>query len=126
VKRASLPAGLKRPIVLAVVAVSLVVVQAILVRIMAHGHIAHALLGAGNGGPQIGAAVLAAMLVIVRFFAILVAPGLLFAAAADVLAYVLVGPPGARRTSQGTGSSVGAGSSLADGAGTSIGGRVVE
>ncbi len=113
---------MKRPIVLVLVSLVLVIVHAILVRAMAHGHVAHVLLGSGNAPPPIGAALLAIALVLVRLITLLGVPGLLFAAAADVVAYVLVGPP----KRQGTGSSDGAGSSVVDGAGTTIGIRGTE
>jgi len=111
----------KRPIVLVAIAILLVSLHAVLVSVMAHGHLAHVLLSGGRGSSS--AAIIAAAFVVVRFLTIMVVPGLLFAAAADVVAYVLVGP---RRGH----SSVGAGISLADGAavdaGTSSGGRGTE
>jgi len=118
---------MKRPIVLVLVSAMLVVAHAVLVRAMAHGHVAHVLLGAGNSSPPIGAALLAIALVLVRLVTILGVPGLVFAAAADVVAYVLVGPP--KKENQGTVSSGGAGSSpeTADEAiGTTIGIRGTE
>ena len=119
--------ALSRPIALVAVSAILVVVHAVLVRAMAHGHVAHVLLGSGNGSPPVGAALLAIALVLVRLVTILGVPGLLFAAAADVVAFVLVGPP--KRDDQGTVSRGGAGSSpeIADDAtGTIIGARGTE
>ena len=118
---------MKRPIVLVLFSVILIVAHAVLVRAMAHGHVAHVLLGSGNASPPIGAALLAIALVLVRLITILGVPGLLFAAVADVLAYVLVGPP--KKENQGTVSSGGAGSSpeiAEEATGTSIGTRGVE
>ena len=79
-----------------VIALSLVtlLVHVVLVRLMAHGHVAHVLLGAGNAAPPIGAALLAISLVLVRLAAVVLVPGALLAAAASLLAHVLLGPPG--------------------------------
>jgi hypothetical protein len=59
---------------------------------MAHGHIAHTLLVAGNSHASEGAVAVALGLVIVRFVSVILVPGLLLAAAAEVIAYLLVGP----------------------------------
>ena len=83
----------RRAIVVAVLALVTVVLHVVLVRSMAHGHVAHVLLGSGNAAPPLGAAVLAISLVLVRVGAVVVAPGALLAAAASLLAHVLVGPP---------------------------------
>ena len=64
-----------------------------LVRAMAHGHVAHVLLGSGNAAPPVGAALLALSLVLVRFAALVLAPGALLAAAASLLAHAVLGPP---------------------------------
>lgn len=92
----------------------------VLVRIMAHGHVAHALLA---GGPSLGAAVLAAALVVVRFVAVVIVPGLLATAATLATAHYFVG-------SRSTGTSSGANGAdalaEAEGTGTSIGARGME
>jgi hypothetical protein len=59
---------------------------------MAHGHVAHVLLGAGNAPPPASAAAVAIALVVIRFLTVIVVPGLLLAATAEVVAYLLVGP----------------------------------
>jgi len=82
----------RRPLVLAIVSAVLLVAYFILVRAMAHGHVAHVLLGAGNGSIPTGAAALAIGLVVVRFVLVIFAPGLVLAAVAELTAYVLVGP----------------------------------
>ena len=64
----------------------------VLVRVMAHGHVAHVLLSSGNGPPPADAAALALGLVIGRFVLVMLVPGLLLAAAAELAAYLLVGP----------------------------------
>ena len=70
----------------------LLVVHHVLVRAMAHGHVAHVLLAAGNGPPPAKAAALAIGLVVARLLAVLLVPGFLLAAAAEIVAYLLVGP----------------------------------
>lgn len=75
------------------VALVFVVLHALLVRWMAHGHVAHVLLGAGNAAPPLGAALLAVALVVVRVVAVVVVPGALLAALASLIAHVLLGPP---------------------------------
>jgi hypothetical protein len=84
---------LRRAIVVAVLALVTLVLHLVLVRAMAHGHVAHVLLGAGNAAPPLGAAGLAVTLVVVRLGAVVVVPGALLAAAASLVAHVLVGPP---------------------------------
>ncbi len=91
----TLIAANRRPVVLTVLSVVLLATQHVLVRAMAHGHVAHVLLGAGNAPPPAGAAALAIGLVIVRLLAVMLVPGFLLAAAAEVFAYLLVGPKGA-------------------------------
>ena len=81
---------LRRPIVFGAIAAAFLVLHHVLVRAMAHGHVAHALLA--GGGARIGPAVLACALVVVRLVAIVVVPGLLLAALAEIVAYLLVGP----------------------------------
>lgn len=108
-------------IVVAVVSLLLLAIHLVLVRSMAHGHVAHVLLGSGNAAPPFGAAVLAISLVVVRVAAVVLVPGLLLAALASIVAHALVGPPrgGGYREGDGggagvTGSSSGAGTSSDD------------
>jgi hypothetical protein len=98
------------------------VAHEVLVRAMAHGHVAHVLLGAGNTDPPIGAAILAVLLVVTRLSAIVLVPGAILAALASLFAHVVVGPHGAADDDVG-GSISGAGISVAGGTGTSIDGR---
>jgi hypothetical protein len=120
----------RRAIVVAVLALLTLGLHAILVRSMAHGHVAHVLLGAGNGAPPLGAALLAVSLVLVRFGAVVVSPGALLAAAASLLAHVLVGPPRgggdpdvrAQRDGAVEGAPEGGGSGTRSGTGTKPGG----
>jgi hypothetical protein len=77
--------------VLGLVVVTLLAHEA-LVRAMAHGHVAHVLLGAGNTSPPLGAAAMAVSLVVVRLLAIVVAPGAVLAALVSLLAHRLAGP----------------------------------
>ena len=84
---------LRRPLILGCFSlVCLVVQHALLVR-MAHGHVARRLLVSGGTGD--GAA-LAIALLVVRFIAYILVPGLLLAAGAEIVAYLLVGPKRAR------------------------------
>ena len=89
----------RRAVVVALLALALILLHVVLVRAMAHGHVAHVLLGSGNAAPPIGAALLAVMLVLVRFAAIVVAPGALLASAASLVAHAVMGPPGTRSRS---------------------------
>jgi hypothetical protein len=77
--------------VLGLVVVTLLAHEA-LVRAMAHGHVAHVLLGSGNASPPLGAAAMAVSLVVVRLLAIVVAPGAVLAALVSLLAHRLAGP----------------------------------
>jgi hypothetical protein len=113
----------RRALVVAALSVVVLVIHLVLVRAMAHGHVAHVLLGAGNAAPPLGAAALAVSLVVVRLVALVLAPGLLLASVASLLAHVLVGPPRPRGGGDHSGTSSGAGTSLAEGAGISIEGR---
>jgi len=88
----ALLAANRRPVVLTASSVVFLAAHHVLVRAMAHGHVAHVLLGAGNGPPPTGAAALAIALVVVRFVAVMLVPGLLLAAGAEIVAYLLVGP----------------------------------
>lgn len=105
---------------LTVIAVSMgaILIDLVLVRLMAHGHVAHVLLGAGSSAPPIGPALLAIALVIARLAAIVIAPGALLAALASLVAHVVVGP----EAGDGGGAAVegqrGAGSSISSGTGT--------
>lgn len=83
---------MKRPIVLGLASLGVLVLHAVLVRVMAHGHVAHVLLGASSAAPPLGAASLAVALVVVRLVAMVLVPGILLAAAAQIVAHVLVGP----------------------------------
>jgi hypothetical protein len=79
-------------VVLGLVVVTLLAHEA-LVRAMAHGHVAHVLLGSGNTSPPLGAAAMAVSLIVVRLLAIVVAPGAVLAALVSLLAHRLAGPP---------------------------------
>lgn len=79
----------RRPVFLAVLSTILLVSYLVLVRVMAHGQIAHVLLG---GGASSGDTAIAVMLVIVRFVTVVLVPGLMLASFAELAAYVLVGP----------------------------------
>jgi hypothetical protein len=94
------------------VALAVVVVHVLLVRAMAHGHVAHVLLGSGNAAPPVGAALLAVSLVVIRLLAVVVAPGALLAALASLVAHALVGPP---RGGDGQGDEAGTGTSSGTG-----------
>jgi hypothetical protein len=103
-------------IVVALVALAVLVLHAFLVRAMAHGHVAHVLLGSGNAAPPLGAALLAVSLVVARVAAVVLVPGALLASLASLVAHVVLGPPrGGARGDQGeeagTGTSSGAGRS---------------
>lgn len=79
----------RRPVFLTVLSTILLIAYLVLVRVMAHGHIAHVLLG---GGASAGTTAIAVSLVVVRFITVILVPGLMLAAFAELLAYVLVGP----------------------------------
>lgn len=79
----------RRPVFLAVLSAILLVSYLVLVRVMAHGKIAHVLLG---GGASSGDTAIAVLLVIVRFVTVVLVPGLVLASFAELAAYVLVGP----------------------------------
>ncbi|MBX3209942.1 MAG: hypothetical protein KF764_33235 [Labilithrix sp.] len=89
--KASLRANL-RPAVLTALSFACLALHHVLLRAAAHGHVAHVLLGAGNAPPPAGAAGLAIALVVVRFILVMLVPGFLLAAAAEIVAYLLVGP----------------------------------
>jgi len=102
-----------------------VLLDLVLVRAMAHGHVAHVLLGAGSSAPPIGPALLAIALVVARFAAVVIAPGALLASAASLLAHVLIGPKGGSgdRDQRGAAASASAGgTSTISGTGTKSGG----
>ncbi len=103
----------RRSIGLVVASIAVLVLHEALVRAMAHGHVAHVLLGAGHAGPPLGAATLAVALVVVRLLALIVVPGALAMAAVGLAAHHLSG-------------STSIGISEADGAGTSMGARGTE
>jgi hypothetical protein len=79
----------RRPVVLATLSIVLLLSYFVLIRAMAHGHVAHVLLG---GGADSGAIALAVIFVVVRFITVILVPGLMLAAFAEIAAYVLVGP----------------------------------
>lgn len=79
----------RRPVFLAALSAALLVSYLVLVRVMAHGQIAHVLLG---GGASTSDVALAVTLVVVRFVTVVLVPGLVLASFAELAAYVLVGP----------------------------------
>lgn len=79
----------KRPVVLASVSLLFLASYFVLIRMMAHGDVAHVLLG---GAAPSSAIALAVTLVVVRFVSVILVPGLMLAAFAELAAYVLVGP----------------------------------
>jgi hypothetical protein len=91
----------RRPAALASVSLAALALHHVLLRAMAHGHAAHVLLGAGSGPPPRAAAALAVGLVVTRFVTVLLVPGLLLAATAEVTAYLLVGPKRAETSDRG-------------------------
>ena len=120
----------RRALVTLALSLITLVLHVVLVRVMAHGHVAHVLHGSGNAAPPLGAAVLAISLVLVRLGAVVLAPGLLLASLVSLAAHVLVGPPrggGAHGDGEPEGAAVGkssgAGSSVEDGTGMSMEGR---
>lgn len=112
----------RRALVVGALSLLTLVLHVVLVRAMAHGHVAHVLLGSGNAAPPLGAAALAVSLVIVRLAAVVLAPGLLLASVASVVAHVLVGPPRGGGDQGGGGDVVEDGSGTSSGAGSSVGG----
>lgn len=115
----------RRAVVVAALVVLTLALHLVLVRAMAHGHIAHVLLGSGNASPPLGAAALAISLVVVRVCAVVVAPGALLAAAASLLAHAIVGPPhggSGQRAGTGEGDDA-AGKGTRSGTATKPGGR---
>lgn len=82
----------RRPVILAAISLVCLLIHHVVVRIMAHGHVAHLLLSAGTATPPPRAAAVALTLVIGRFVSVLLVPGLLLAATAELAAYLLVGP----------------------------------
>ncbi|MDB4938369.1 MAG: hypothetical protein JWP87_5341 [Labilithrix sp.] len=124
--------SVRRATTVAVLAIAVCIAHVLLVRAMAHGHVAHVLLGSGNTRPPIGAALLAISLVVVRVVAVVIAPGALLASLVSFVAHVLVGPPrsGGQREGavSGTGTSSGTGTKpegkgSGGGAGLSMEGR---
>lgn len=99
-----------RSIAIVVASIAVLVLHEALLRAMAHGHVAHVLLGAGSSSPPLGAAMLAVALVVVRLLAVVAVPGALLTAAVGFAAHHLSG-------------SYSIGTSDAEGAGTSIGVR---
>lgn len=83
---------LTRPIVLLAISAVCLTAQHVLLREMAYGHVAHVLLGAGHTTPPAKAALVALALVVARVASYVLVPGLVLAAAAEVAAWLLVGP----------------------------------
>ena len=79
----------RKSIGILVASIVIIVLDELLVRAMAHGHVAHVLLGAGSSSPPLGAALLAAALVIVRVLAIIAVPGALMTCAVGFTAHYL-------------------------------------
>jgi len=105
--KASLP---RKSIGILVASILILLLDEALVRAMAHGHVAHVLLGAGSGTPPLGAALLALALVVVRVLAVVAVPGALLMSAVGFAAHYFVGGGGsADSTSTGysTGASIG-------------------
>ena len=111
----------RRAMIVAALALGVTLVHLGLVRAMAHGHVAHLLLGAGNAVPPIGAALLAIALVMARFAAVVIAPGALMASGVSLLAHVVAGPKGEGYRGGGGGSGRGGGSGTRSGTGTRSG-----
>jgi hypothetical protein len=84
--------AIRRPLVLSAISLAFLAIHHGLLRAMAHDHVAHVLLGAGNAPTDPKAAALAVSLLAVRFVSYILVPGLLLAAAAEIVAYLLVGP----------------------------------
>ena len=70
------------------VCLAILLAHPMLVAAMAHGHVAHVLLASGSTTPPVGPAALAVTLVLVRLFAIVLAPGLLLAALVSLAAHL--------------------------------------
>lgn len=81
--------NIRRPLVLLAITLTFLVAHHVLVRAMAHGHVAHVLLASGGGASDV---TLAVALVLVRFITVIVTPGLALAATAEIVAFLLVGP----------------------------------
>jgi hypothetical protein len=77
---------LRRPFVLTAISLVLLGTHHHLHRTMAHGQGAHVLLGASEATPT------AVAFLAVRLVTYVLVPGLMLAAAAEVIAYLLVGP----------------------------------
>jgi len=82
----------RRAVIVGVLSLAIMLVHLVLVRLMAHGHVAHVLLGSGNAAPPLGAALLAVSLVLTRLFAIVIGPGVLLASFVSLAAHALAGP----------------------------------
>jgi hypothetical protein len=87
----------RRAVLVIACSLATLLVHLLLVRLMAHGHVAHVLLGSGNAAPPIGAALLAVGLVLMRLAAVVLVPGAVLAALASLLAHVVFGAPGRAR-----------------------------
>lgn len=108
--------------------VAVLLCHELLLRISAHGHVAHVLLAACNGPPPVGAAMIAMALVVVRFLAVVVAPGAALACVASLAAHDLGArsprPSEDAQREEGTGSRSGAG--ISPSAGLVTGVRIVK
>jgi hypothetical protein len=80
---------MKRPAIFIVIAALSFLVEHVLLRAMVHGHVAHVLLASGGSRWE---RTLALALLVFRLVKYVIAPGLVLAAAAEVVAYLLVGP----------------------------------
>jgi hypothetical protein len=84
-------ASIRRPLILLAVAAAFLVAHAVLHRSVARGDAASVLL-ASAGTQGASSALLVVAFLVVRFISIVIVPGLLLAAAAEIVAYLLVGP----------------------------------
>jgi len=89
--------------------IAILVLHEVLLRAMANGHVAHSLLASA---PTLGAALLAAALVVVRFVAVVIVPGMIGTAAVLALAHYFAsssstGISEAEEVAEGTGTSIG-------------------
>lgn len=82
----------RRPVAFALASLGCLLVHHVVVRIMAHDRVAHDLLSSAQITPSPHAAALVVTLAIGRFVSVMLVPGLLLAAAAELLAYLVVGP----------------------------------
>jgi hypothetical protein len=81
--------SVRRSTVVLVGVLALLAAHELLLALAAHTRVAHALLGAGNGPPPVGPAVLAIALVAARLAAIVLVPGAALAALSSLVAHVV-------------------------------------